>query len=320
MVCRRHGGKVAIVNLQTTKHDRNCDLKINAYVDEVMTRLCAQLGVAIPVWDGPVVVLTSQHAADRKDRDKMPTVVVDPALLPDVKPEQKRPKKDLAACAKQERSVNVDFKSAMCVTQVKADLGDGGNITNSEVKSETGTINHREKKVSSEQANISQMNESSMNSQTQQPTNGLSSASVGRIDKVLNPASFVLEDQPTVDNSGQSASISPDSSHLVFKGPNPDSIQVQEDEEAWSSASAEKCAFSRGSTENEKYLVKGAAVDDSDILRDGSNVTEEAVSYGLSLHGQSSVHAAVVPKVTAFGKSLAEDSSPLKKIKLETVQ
>ncbi|EEB16023.1 chromatin regulatory protein sir2, putative [Pediculus humanus corporis] len=45
---KRHGGKLVIVNLQPTKHDRKANLLIHAYVDEVMTMLMKHLNIKIP--------------------------------------------------------------------------------------------------------------------------------------------------------------------------------------------------------------------------------------------------------------------------------
>ncbi|RZF33397.1 hypothetical protein LSTR_LSTR015358 [Laodelphax striatellus] len=42
------GGKLVICNLQPTKHDKKADLLIHAYVDEIMTLLMDNLGLAIP--------------------------------------------------------------------------------------------------------------------------------------------------------------------------------------------------------------------------------------------------------------------------------
>ncbi|XP_036874460.1 NAD-dependent protein deacylase sirtuin-6 isoform X3 [Manis javanica] len=56
LATKRRGGRLVIVNLQPTKHDRHADLRIHGYVDEVMTRLMKHLGVEIPAWDGPRVL------------------------------------------------------------------------------------------------------------------------------------------------------------------------------------------------------------------------------------------------------------------------
>ncbi|XP_043358406.1 NAD-dependent protein deacetylase sirtuin-6 isoform X4 [Dermochelys coriacea] len=60
LLTKRKGGKLVIVNLQATKHDRQADLRIHGYVDEVMKRLMKQLGLEIPEWTGPAVVESSE--------------------------------------------------------------------------------------------------------------------------------------------------------------------------------------------------------------------------------------------------------------------
>uniref|UniRef100_A0A5F5PFN2 protein acetyllysine N-acetyltransferase n=1 Tax=Equus caballus TaxID=9796 RepID=A0A5F5PFN2_HORSE len=56
LATKRRGGRLVIVNLQPTKHDRHADLRIHGYVDEVMTRLMKHLGLEIPAWEGPRVL------------------------------------------------------------------------------------------------------------------------------------------------------------------------------------------------------------------------------------------------------------------------
>ncbi|XP_044124349.1 NAD-dependent protein deacetylase sirtuin-6 isoform X2 [Bufo gargarizans] len=53
LLTKRKGGKLVIVNLQPTKHDRYADLRIHGYVDEVMAQLMQRLDLEIPVWTGP---------------------------------------------------------------------------------------------------------------------------------------------------------------------------------------------------------------------------------------------------------------------------
>nr|XP_060642146.1 NAD-dependent protein deacylase sirtuin-6 isoform X2 [Anolis sagrei ordinatus] len=50
LLTKRKGGRLVIVNLQPTKHDKHADLRIHAYVDEVMTKLMTLLGLEIPKW------------------------------------------------------------------------------------------------------------------------------------------------------------------------------------------------------------------------------------------------------------------------------
>ncbi|XP_036941037.1 NAD-dependent protein deacetylase sirtuin-6 isoform X2 [Acanthopagrus latus] len=55
LLTKRKGGKVAIVNLQPTKHDKHAHLRIHGYVDEVMKQLMELLELEIPKWEGPTV-------------------------------------------------------------------------------------------------------------------------------------------------------------------------------------------------------------------------------------------------------------------------
>lgn len=59
LLTKRTGGKLVIVNLQTTKHDKHAHLRINGYVDEVMGQVMKLLGLEIPEWTGPTLCETS---------------------------------------------------------------------------------------------------------------------------------------------------------------------------------------------------------------------------------------------------------------------
>ncbi|XP_002736853.1 NAD-dependent protein deacylase sirtuin-6-like [Saccoglossus kowalevskii] len=67
---KKNGGKLVICNLQPTKHDKKADLLIHGYVDDVMSQLMTQLGIPIPAYKGPTVVLKSKH----------PTLITIPGL------------------------------------------------------------------------------------------------------------------------------------------------------------------------------------------------------------------------------------------------
>uniref|UniRef100_A0A6J0SJH4 protein acetyllysine N-acetyltransferase n=2 Tax=Pogona vitticeps TaxID=103695 RepID=A0A6J0SJH4_9SAUR len=56
LLTKKKGGKLVIVNLQPTKHDKHADLRIHGYVDDIMAKLMKHLGVEIPEWAKPVVV------------------------------------------------------------------------------------------------------------------------------------------------------------------------------------------------------------------------------------------------------------------------
>lgn len=59
LLTKRNGGKLVIVNLQPTQLDKQADLRIYGYVDDVVTKLMGHLGVMVPMWDGPTVAESS---------------------------------------------------------------------------------------------------------------------------------------------------------------------------------------------------------------------------------------------------------------------
>lgn len=59
LLTKRTGGKLAIVNLQPTKHDKHGHLLIHGYVDEVMGQLMKLLGLEVPEWAGPTLCESS---------------------------------------------------------------------------------------------------------------------------------------------------------------------------------------------------------------------------------------------------------------------
>ena len=88
LLTKKRGGKIVIVNLQTTKQDKQAYLKINGYVDAVMLELCSKLGVVVPKWTRPVVLLKSIHEpGNNEPRNELPNIVVDSTLLPSEKSE-----------------------------------------------------------------------------------------------------------------------------------------------------------------------------------------------------------------------------------------
>ncbi|KAL6467971.1 hypothetical protein MHYP_G00236480 [Metynnis hypsauchen] len=64
LLTKRTGGKLVIVNLQPTKHDKHAHLHIHGYVDEVMSQLMKLLGFEIPEWAGPTLCEFSGGDAD----------------------------------------------------------------------------------------------------------------------------------------------------------------------------------------------------------------------------------------------------------------
>uniref|UniRef100_A0A8C5M4J1 NAD-dependent protein deacylase sirtuin-6 n=1 Tax=Leptobrachium leishanense TaxID=445787 RepID=A0A8C5M4J1_9ANUR len=69
LLTKRNGGKLVIVNLQPTKHDRQADLLIHGYVDEVMEQLMQHLDLKIPKWAG-LPFKTEPNDTDFKSESK----------------------------------------------------------------------------------------------------------------------------------------------------------------------------------------------------------------------------------------------------------
>ncbi|XP_073705141.1 NAD-dependent protein deacylase sirtuin-6 [Garra rufa] len=59
LLTKRTGGKLVIVNLQPTKHDKHAHLLIHGYVDEVIGQLMKLLGLEVPDWTGPTLCESS---------------------------------------------------------------------------------------------------------------------------------------------------------------------------------------------------------------------------------------------------------------------
>ncbi|CAG5896827.1 unnamed protein product [Menidia menidia] len=116
LLTKRNGGKVAIVNLQPTKHastihtaptytcgafhfvnikyprvpDKHAHLRVHGYVDEVMKQLLELLGVDVPKWEGPTVC-ESSTAPSGADADVKPPRGLSKKLKEDnIKEERKR--------------------------------------------------------------------------------------------------------------------------------------------------------------------------------------------------------------------------------------
>ena len=134
LLTKKNGGKIVIVNLQPTKQDKHAFLKIHTYVDTVMTQLCTKLGVKIPEWTKPTVVLQSIHT--HKTNRKGPTIVVDDVLLSsdgpsetNIKDPQLTDSKDVNSCGFLSREVKI---ASDCKT-INQDLKDT-DINNSDTK------------------------------------------------------------------------------------------------------------------------------------------------------------------------------------------
>ncbi|XP_047388535.1 NAD-dependent protein deacylase sirtuin-6 isoform X3 [Sciurus carolinensis] len=90
LATKRRGGRLVIVNLQPTKHDRHADLRIHGYVDQVMTRLMKHLGLEIPAWDGPRVLDRALPPLPRPPTPKLEPKEEPPSRLSDPVPADPR--------------------------------------------------------------------------------------------------------------------------------------------------------------------------------------------------------------------------------------
>ncbi|XP_056600452.1 NAD-dependent protein deacetylase sirtuin-6 [Triplophysa dalaica] len=108
LLTKRTGGKVVIVNLQTTKHDKHAHQRIYGYVDEVMGQLMKLLGLEIPDWTGPTLCETSGG-----DLDILPFGAWKKEVKIELKIEEKKetvPKKRKKRKADSKRNVEKDVK------------------------------------------------------------------------------------------------------------------------------------------------------------------------------------------------------------------
>ncbi|KAK3534550.1 hypothetical protein QTP86_016626 [Hemibagrus guttatus] len=114
LLTKRTGGKVVIVNLQPTKHDKHAHLIIHGYVDEVMGQLMKLLGLEIPEWAGPTLCESSGGDADilpygAWKKEVKIELKIEEKKEPRVK--RKTPKKDSDGGVKKEEDVE-DEKTA----------------------------------------------------------------------------------------------------------------------------------------------------------------------------------------------------------------
>lgn len=133
LLTKKNKGKVVIVNLQPTKHDKKCDLKISTYVDSVMEKLCKLLGVEIPEFIRPMVNLKSLIPPPDGERWKEypGTVCVDPELIPT--------KEEWALFGKVKRSTAVKSEPSVGSANTESSV-DGSVSVNPFVNEATGSV------------------------------------------------------------------------------------------------------------------------------------------------------------------------------------
>ena len=139
LLTKRNGGKVVIVNLQPTKQDKKCHLKICTYVDTVMEKLCRELGVAIPCFTQPSVTLTSLVNSKPKWKPYPLTTVIDKELLLPVRGEAViEPVKSETL----EGTVKLEKVSTKSVKTEESSKANKRNISHSEKKAENDQSVH----------------------------------------------------------------------------------------------------------------------------------------------------------------------------------
>ncbi|KAL3866334.1 hypothetical protein ACJMK2_043640 [Sinanodonta woodiana] len=106
LATKRNQGKIVIVNLQPTKHDKKADLRIYAYVDEVMTQVCKILNIQIPEYYGPTCVLKSIHT--QEGEESMNVVIKDSELLSGYRSEVKEVKVKFETLENQSDETNLE--------------------------------------------------------------------------------------------------------------------------------------------------------------------------------------------------------------------
>uniref|UniRef100_A0AAQ5ZKW7 protein acetyllysine N-acetyltransferase n=1 Tax=Amphiprion ocellaris TaxID=80972 RepID=A0AAQ5ZKW7_AMPOC len=104
LLTKRKGGKIVIVNLQPTKHDKHAHLRIHGYVDDVMKQLMELLELDIPKWEGPTVCETSTATSESTGDMKPPRSVnaKDKVKKEPIKEERKREATQLTDNVKEE--------------------------------------------------------------------------------------------------------------------------------------------------------------------------------------------------------------------------
>ncbi|KAM8838584.1 NAD-dependent protein deacylase sirtuin-6 isoform 2-T2 [Synchiropus picturatus] len=90
LLTKRKGGKIVVVNLQPTKHDKHAFLRIHGYVDEVMKQLMELLGLDIPVWEGPTVCESSCKAELDADIKRASTEKTEKNVKTDLNKEERK--------------------------------------------------------------------------------------------------------------------------------------------------------------------------------------------------------------------------------------
>ena len=131
--------------------DKKCDMKIHKYVDEVIRELCTQLGVELPEWHRPTVLLQSTHT---QKSEKLPIVKVDQGLLP-VKVETLKADREGCETVKVETKPGSEFKVTLNIEskEIKTESQDS-KCESKETKGESNKSKERSEQIRAESEEI----------------------------------------------------------------------------------------------------------------------------------------------------------------------
>ncbi|CAK8697035.1 unnamed protein product [Clavelina lepadiformis] len=151
---KRNQGKLVIINLQTTKHDKHADLRIYGYADEVMKIVAEDLKITVPDYQGPSVCLQSlrampdlpafKKATSNARKRKQPTVASNcsnsEGNFPDTKTSGNKQKQELnESKVKAELNLQNNIALPTVAQELETSPGKSIHLTSSQLKQEIST-------------------------------------------------------------------------------------------------------------------------------------------------------------------------------------
>lgn len=119
---KKYCGKLAVINLQPTKHDKKADLIINTYVDVVIEKVMKRLGLEIPEYSTETDFSRDEDLINDKKVIDWTTVTTNMAEL------QKKYDQQWSSYKKrrlEDKKVKEDIKR--CKAEIKRDLEAGNS-------------------------------------------------------------------------------------------------------------------------------------------------------------------------------------------------
>nr|XP_009860758.1 NAD-dependent protein deacetylase sirtuin-6 [Ciona intestinalis] len=125
LLTKKNGGKVVIINLQQTKHDKKADLLIRGYADDIMRIVMNKLNILVPSYTKPVVRLCSDN--------KIPD-----SVNLDTRKRRKRKSTDIKKKNETSEIIQTDIKepNVKLLKETKAETENKFNLASSNVKIE----------------------------------------------------------------------------------------------------------------------------------------------------------------------------------------